>query len=141
MTVTQPTVGYSGTPLAQKLGIKAGMRVVTLDAPSDYPTLLAPMPDEVQLTCILTDDAAFIHAFATDRAALEAQLPAARDALRADGILWLSWPKKASGVATDLDGNVVRALGLAAGLVDTKVCAIDATWSGLKFMYRKKDRR
>ncbi len=137
----KPTAGYSGTPLAKKLGIKPGMRVVALDAPGDYATLLAPLPDDVSLTSTLTDNAAFVHIFCDDRAILEARLPEARDALRSDGILWLSWPKKASGVATNLDGNVVRGLGLEAGLVDIKVCAVDATWSGLKFMYRKKDRR
>ena len=134
------TAGYSGTPLAKKLGIKPGMRVVALGAPDDYAGLLAPLPDDVVLTNELTADEAFVHLFGKERSVLEAALPAARKALRTDGMVWLSWPKKASGVATDLDGNIVRGLGLDAGLVDIKVCAVDATWSGLKFVYRKKDR-
>ena len=132
--------GYSGTPLAKKLGIKPGMRVVALGAPADYPALLDPIPEGATVNDELEVDASFVHFFTTERAVLEAELPRLEDALAPDGILWISWPKKAARIDTDLDGNVVRQLGLDAGLVDVKVCAVDATWSGLRFVYRLKDR-
>ncbi len=132
--------GYSGTPLGKKLGIKPGVTVVALGAPIDYLELLDPMPEGVSITDELPASASFVHFFTTERAVLEAELPRLKDALEKDGILWVSWPKKAAKVETDLDGNVVRGLSLDAGLVDVKVCAVDATWSGLKFVYRLKDR-
>jgi len=132
--------GYSGTPLAKKLGIKPGFEVVALGAPSNYPMLLDPIPDGATLVAELPVSATFIHFFHTERAVLEAELPRLKAALVANGILWISWPKKAAKVPTDLDGNVVRRLGLETGLVDVKVCAVDETWSGLKFVYRLKDR-
>lgn len=132
--------GYSGTPLAKKLGIQPGVIVVALGAPADYPELLDPFPEGVAIVGQLPVTASFIHFFTTERAALEAELPRLKVALERDGMLWISWPKKAAKVTTDLDGNVVRGLGLRAGLVDVKVCAVDATWSGLKFVYRLKDR-
>lgn len=132
--------GYSGTPLAKKLGIKPGVVVVALGAPPDYPALLGPIPEGVELTDELPASAAFVHVFRTKRFVLEAELPDLKAALEPNGILWISWPKKAAKVATDLDGNVVRRLGLDVGLVDVKVCAVDETWSGLKFVYRLKDR-
>ncbi len=134
------TAGYSGTPLAKKLGIKPGMRVIALGAPDDYAALLAPLPEGVVIVDRLEKDAAFVHLFAADRAALDGALGEARDHLVKNGTLWLSWPKKASGVATDLDGNAIRSAGLGGGLVDVKVCAVDATWSGHKFVYRLADR-
>ena len=132
--------GYSGTPLAKKLGIKPGMEVVALGAPPDYPSLLDPIPEGAVLVGELPASAAFIHFFTTERAVLETQLLRLKGALARDGILWISWPKKAAKVETDLDENVVRKAGLEAGLVDVKICAVDATWSGLKFVYRLKDR-
>ncbi len=141
--------GYSGTPLAKKLGIKPGVRVVALGVPVDYRELLEPIPEGATIdvllpaaggTCELAAAASFVHIFTTERAVLEAELPRLKGALEKDGILWVSWPKKAAKVPTDLDGNVVRRLGLDAGLVDVKVCAVDATWSGLKFVNRLKDR-
>jgi len=132
--------GYSGTPLATKLGIKPGVTVVAVGAPPDYANLLDPMPEGATLVAELPASAACIHIFTTERRELEAELPRLKAGLAKDGILWVSWPKQASRVETDLDGNVVRGLGLAAGLVDVKVCAVDATWSGLKFVYRLKDR-
>ncbi len=134
------TAGYSGTPLAKKLGVKPGDTVVAIGAPADYAQLLDPMPEGAEIVGELPASASFVHVFATERAALEAELPRLAAALEKDGILWISWPKKAAKVETDLDGNVVRGLGLGAGLVDVKVCAVDATWSGLKFVYRLKDR-
>lgn len=139
-TDARSTAGYSGTPLAKKLGIKPGTTVVTLDAPSHYAELVEPLPDGVTIVDSLGEDLVFVHAFAVEREALEAHLARAVPALAKNGTLWLSWPKKASKVPTDLDGNVVRAAGLEAGLVDVKVCAVDATWSGLKMVYRLRDR-
>ena len=132
--------GYSGTPLARKLGIKPGSRVVTVNAPENYPQLLAPLPEGVTFPERLPAAAKFIHLFAHQRSLLEEQLPLLESILEADGMLWVSWPKKASKVATDVDENIVRQLGLAQGLVDVKICAVDAVWSGLKFVYRLKDR-
>ncbi len=132
--------GYSGTPLAKKLGIKPGSEVVALGAPNDYQALLDPIPEGAAVVAELPTSATFIHFFHTERAVLEAELPRLKAALIPNGILWISWPKKAAKVPTDLDGNVVRQLGLEAGLVDVKVCAVDETWSGLKFVYRLKDR-
>lgn len=132
--------GYSGTPLAKKLGIKPGIEVVALSAPANYAELLDPLPEGASISDALTTSASFLHLFTTERAVLKAELPRLEEALEKDAILWVSWPKKAAKVETDLDGNVVRSLGLEAGLVDVKVCAVDATWSGLKFVYRLKDR-
>ncbi|MCG8463018.1 MAG: hypothetical protein MI919_42580 [Holophagales bacterium] len=141
--------GYSKTPLAKKLGIRERVAIVAVDAPDHYPELLAPLPEGAvirhQLEGGRADSAAFVHVFAREHASLEAELPRLVQALARDGILWISWPKKAAtrksaAWATDLDGNRVRTLGLAAGLVDTKVCAIDEIWSGLKFVYRLEDR-
>lgn len=132
--------GYSGTPLAKKLGIKPGMRVAALGAPPDYPALLEPIPEGATVGDALGTEAAFIHFFTTERTVLEARLPRLKAALASDGMLWISWPKKAAKVETDVDENVVRKAGLEAGLVDVKVCAVDETWSGLKFVYRLKDR-
>lgn len=119
------------------------MQVVALGAPDDYRSLLEPLPEGVTLVDELPaggEACAFVHFFTKQRTQLQVELPRLKAALEPDGILWLSWPKKAAKVPTDLDGNVVRELGLASGLVDVKVCAVDATWSGLKFVYRLKDR-
>ncbi len=132
--------GYSGTPLAKKLGIKPGTRVVALGAPDDYAALLAPLPDGAVIRKRLGKEEAFVHLFAPDTAWLDKRLARAHASLASTGMLWISWPKKASGIATDLDGNQVRTRGLATGLVDIKVCAVDETWSGLKFVVRRADR-
>ncbi len=132
--------GYSGTPLAKKLGIKPGVTVIAIGAPSDYGELLEPIPAGATIVGELSATASFVHFFTTELAELAAELPKLKAVLEKDGILWVSWPKKAAKVPTDLDGDVVRGLGLDAGLVDVKVCAVDATWSGLKFVYRLKDR-
>lgn len=138
------SAGYSGTPLAKKLGIKEGYEVVALEAPGNYADLLSPLPTGATIRADLPADAqntaTFIHFFATSSERLEAELPSLAKALRRDGMLWLSWPKKAAKMKTDLDGGRIRALGQAAGLVDTKVCAVDETWSGHKFVYRLADR-
>ena len=132
--------GYSGTPLAKKLGIKPGTRVVALGAPADYRELLDPIPEGAEIVADLGEGEAFVHFFTIERTVLEAEIAKLKAALAPAGILWISWPKKAARVETDLDGNVVRGTGLDAGLVDVKVCAVDETWSGLKFVYRLKDR-
>ncbi|HEX5862732.1 MAG TPA: DUF3052 domain-containing protein, partial [Casimicrobiaceae bacterium] len=131
--------GYSGTPLPSKLGLKAGMRFVALNPPPDLDALLAGAPDLEHLARIAAFDCAL--AFATTERALVALFAKLEPQLRDTGMIWIAWPKKASGVATELDENVVRRVGLAAQLVDVKVCALDATWSGLKFVRRLRDRR
>src|SRR4051794_29834209 len=114
------------------------MRVVVLDAPADYADLVAPLPDGVELTGELAPGSEAVHAFVRDRAALAAALPALSGALASDGMLWLSWPKRSSPLAGDLDENGIREIALPTGLVDVKVCAVDADWSGLKLVWRKE---
>lgn len=134
--------GYSGTPLVQKLGIRADHEVALLDAPAEYPEGLGALPEGVTLRQQLPRSGALdvILLFVREHAALVQQFPAAARCLTPAGGLWVAWPKKTSGVASDLTEDRVRAVGLAAGLVDNKVCAVDATWSGLRFVYRVKDR-
>jgi hypothetical protein len=134
------TAGYSGTPLIKKLGIKPGATLGLIGAPDDFDRTLGELPDDVTVRRRPQKPLDVIVAFYLDRARLEHRLPALRDALEPAGGLWVAWPKRASGVATDLSETVVRELGLAAGLVDNKVCAIDAVWSGLRFVYRLRDR-
>ncbi len=130
--------GYSGTPLAKKLGIKAGFRVRITAAPPDYANLVAPLPTGVSLAPNLKPPVDIWHLFARSRAELEARLPECVDAIRPAGTLWVSWPKKASRIASDLSEDGIRELALPLGLVDVKVCAVDATWSGLKLVIRKE---
>jgi hypothetical protein len=131
--------GYSGTPLAQKLGIRAGNHVFLHAAPQNYADLVAPLPPGVRL--VTTDaDADLLHIFATERALLEKLLKRLRARMGADAALWVSWPKKASGIATDITEDTIRTLALPLGLVDIKVCAVDHTWSGLKLVIRKSER-
>jgi hypothetical protein len=138
--VNAPAAGYSGTPLPRKLGIRAGTRVALISAPEGFAAVLGALPDGVRLHTRLGGRFDVIVAFATRRAALERRLPALRSGLEPAGGLWLAWPKRASGVATDLGDDEIRTIGLATGLVDNKVCAIDETWSGLRFVYRRADR-
>ena len=132
--------GYSGTPLVKKLGLKEGARGSVLDAPCDYSDLLGGLPKGVELTDTPVPGSDFIHFFVCQKRALTQRLPQLKRCLARDGALWLSWPKRTSKIPGDLSGNVVRACGLAIGLVDVKVCAVDENWSGLKFVYRLKDR-
>lgn len=132
--------GYSGKPLAQKLGVKAGLTVAALNAPRNYRALLRPLPPGVKIQPKLARTAPFIHFFSARRAELARRFPSFARALTPDGTLWISWPKGTSGVATDLTEDVVRTIGLATGLVDVKVCAVDDVWSGLKFVRRLQDR-
>ncbi|HWE32033.1 MAG TPA: DUF3052 domain-containing protein [Solirubrobacteraceae bacterium] len=136
--MVSPEAGYSGTPLVRKLGIKPGSRVALIGAPDGF--ALAELPPDVTVRTALRGPLDVIVAFFVARGALERRLPALTSALDLAGGLWIAWPKRASGVETDLGERVVRELGLAAGLVDNKVCAIDAVWSGLRFVYRLRDR-
>jgi hypothetical protein len=131
--------GYSGTPLPAKIGLKAGMRLYTANAPSPLGSLLAGAPAVVMQARLAPFDCAL--AFAVSREQLEPLFAKLEPKLATVGMIWIGWPKKASGLARDLTEDVVRRVGLALGLVDVKVCAIDATWSGLKFVRRLKDRR
>jgi hypothetical protein len=132
--------GYSQKPLSQKLGIKPGTQVVALGAPRHYAALLGDLPPGARLQSRLSSTAHFIHRFVSQRRELEADFSRLARTLADDGTLWISWPKKTSGMATDLNENDVRDLGLPLGLVDVKVCAIDETWSGLKFVRRVENR-
>lgn len=134
------SAGYSGTALVKKLGIKPGMRVYLHKPPADYASTLGDLPDDVSLLDSLTAPLDFAQCFSKDRAELESLFPQLKAALAYDGMLWICWPKKASKVATDLSDSVVREIGLTNGLVDVKVAAVDAVWSGLKFVYRLEDR-
>ena len=133
------TAGYSGTPLYRKLGIKPGHQVAILRAPENFAVTLAP-PDGVTIRRRAAGRLDVIVAFCDARRTLQRGLPGWSRALEPDGGLWIAWPKRSSGVATDLTESDVRGLGLDTGLVDNKVCAIDATWSALRFVYRLGDR-
>jgi hypothetical protein len=132
--------GYSGTPLPRKLGIKPGARLALVAAPAGFEAVLGELPPGVSVRRRLQGTFDVIVAFFDARAELERRLPTCRNALDQAGGLWVAWPKRSSGMTTDLGEGTVRELGLAAGLVDNKVCAIDATWSGLRFVYRLADR-
>lgn len=140
MTNLKPTAGYSQRPLVEKLGIKANHQLVLLNAPAAYAECLTPLPAGVVVLTALAVGVDFIHFFTTSYAELVEQFPNLKRSIVANGMIWISWPKKAAKAATDLDENIVREIGLAAGLVDVKVVAIDHFWSGLKFVYRKIDR-
>jgi hypothetical protein len=134
--------GYSGTPLARKLGIKAGHRVALLGAPDDLGTTLGALPADVTLRTDLRTKGAFDVIVCFTKSHMELRERFAGLAARLDpaGGLWIAWPKRTSRVPTDLTEDVVRAVALEAGLVDNKVCAVDNTWSGLRLVYRLQDR-
>jgi hypothetical protein len=134
------TVGYSGTPLVRKLGLKSGMKVALVDGPEHYWELLPDLPTDVSVADLTTPSLDFIHVFVRERRALEDQLPGLRTKIRPDGMIWVSWPKKAAKVPTDVTEDVVREIALPIGLVDVKVCAVDEVWSGLKLVIRKAER-
>jgi hypothetical protein len=133
--------GYSGTPLVRKLGIRPHERIVTLQAPKNYALLLGELPEGAGFTTRANAGAAFVHLFVTRRIDLERRLAALRTKLADTGVLWVSWPKKASGVLTDVTEDTIRAVALPLGFVDVKVCAVDETWSGLKLMIRRENRQ
>ncbi len=133
--------GYSKRTLVEKLGLKPGARAAFLHAPAGYRKTLGPLPPKVTVTSKLGEGHDFIHFFTREKHDLEGEFPKMKKALAPDGALWISWPKGASGVATDLNENVVRDIALSNGLVDVKVCAVDEIWSGLKLVYRLRDRK
>lgn len=135
------TAGYSKRSLVEKLGIKPDSTVAILNAPSDFNMTLGPLPGGVVLRSKPDKQNDFIHAFFLNSKKLDRQFPALKKALSQSGALWISWPKRAAKMDTDLTDNAVRKIGLRHGLVDIKVCAVDEVWSGLKFVYRLKDRR
>ena len=132
--------GYSGTPLPKKLGIKEGSRIALVNAPKDFESELGELPDSVQFIKGAAKSLDIILFFVLNERALVRDFAKLAGRLTANGMLWIAWPKKSSGVTTDLTEQRVQQIGLDAGLVDVKVCAIDETWSGLKFVYRLKDR-
>jgi hypothetical protein len=126
--------GYSGKPITQKLGIKPGFCIFISGAPKAYDELVGGLPDGAKIVARLKAPLDMVHLFVTKAAGLKDKLESYRKAIAPDGMIWVSWPKKSSGVATDLSDIVVRDTALPLGLVDIKVCAIDETWSGLKFV-------
>lgn len=132
------TFGYSGTPLVEKLGIKPGTRLQFVSEPKELAGLLGELPDGSRIAPRGAIDFAML--FVKAQSELTRGFARLRDRLEPNGMLWVAWPKKTSGVATDLTEGVVRTFGLESGLVDVKVCAVDDTWSGLKFVRRLKDR-
>ena len=133
--------GYSGTPLPQKLGIKPGLAVVTINAPANYRRLLGTIPEGVTFAGRLKPDSNFVHVFIKKRGELAKRLSVLRQKIADTGTVWVSWPKRSAGVPTDVTEDVVRAVALPLGFVDVKVCAIDETWSGLKLMVRRENRK
>ena len=132
--------GYSGKSVVQKLGIKPGFRIFVDGAPASYDDIIGRLPADVTIAPRLKAPLDMAHLFAKQAAVLRKKLPACREAIAPDGMVWVSWPKKSSGVATDVTENVVRDTALSLGLVDVKVCAIDDTWSGLKLVIPVKQR-
>jgi len=135
------TAGYSGTPLVKKLGIKRGFRAALIHAPAGYLDLLGELPADVSIDSELAGVGYdFVQAFYVWRADYEADFPRLKAAIHSGGMVWISWYKKAAKMPTDITEDVVREVALAGGLVDVKVAAIDAQWSGLKLVYRRRDR-
>jgi adenosine/AMP kinase len=132
--------GYSKTPLVKKLGIKEGFKISILNAPENYAQTLGELPENVTVVDILVGPLDFIHFFTTSRETLTNQFPQLKQALASNGMLWISWPKRSAKVETNLTEDIIRAIGLDNSLVDVKVAAVDEIWSGLKFVYRLKDR-
>ena len=132
--------GYSGTPLAKKLGIKPGSSVFVDGAPMAYEQLLAPKPEGARVQSAMDTSPDVVHLFSTSRTELAAALRRTLRQLRPDAAIWVSWPKKASGMPTDITEDAIRELAFPLGLVDIKVCAVDAVWSGLKLVLRRENR-
>jgi hypothetical protein len=132
--------GYSGTPLSKKLGIKDGLRVHFVDAPPEVIVELKPSLGKCEIVADGKVTLGFAMVFTKSGSMLTKEFKRIAESLTPAGMLWVSWPKKSSGVKTDLDENIIREIGLAAGLVDVKVCAVTDVWSGLKFVRRVKDR-
>ncbi|MDN5204170.1 DUF3052 family protein [Fulvivirgaceae bacterium BMA10] len=133
--------GYSGTPLVKKLGIKEGFKIHPYNQPDHYFELLEDLPESIEIIERPEDEELdFVHLFVTDKDKLEDQLLSLKKKIKKNGMIWVSWPKGKSKIPTDVKDSIVRETGLSTGLVDIKVCAVDEDWSGLKFVYRVKDR-
>ncbi len=130
--------GYSGTPLAKKLGIIANVCVVTRWAPDDFAELLEPVPPGVKFEKKVSSATDVVHVFTVEKSRLSQELTTLRNQIRRDAAIWVSWPKKASKVATDITEDTIRELALPLGFVDVKVCAVSEVWSGLKLVIRKE---
>jgi hypothetical protein len=130
--------GYSGTPLAKKLGIKAGSQLLLIDAPVDYIALLEPLPEDVQFNTQLSASTDIIQIFSVRRGELQQLLANYRTKLKSTGIIWVSWPKKSAKVPTNITEDIIREIALPLGYVDIKVCAVNEVWSGLKLVIRKE---
>jgi hypothetical protein len=130
--------GYSGTPLAAKLGIKEGSRVLLIDAPEELARWLPPLPAGVKFATRISKETDIVHVFSTHKDALATHLAALRGKIRDDAVVWVSWPKQASKMDTDITEDAIRTIALPLGFVDVKVCAVSEVWSGLKLMIRKQ---
>jgi hypothetical protein len=131
-------VGYSGTPLAKKLGIKEGTHLLLIGAPDQYLALLEPLPEGVHLDTVLSEATDIVQIFSAQRAELEQLLLGYRHKLKPNGAIWVSWPKKSARVPTDITEDIIRDIALPIGYVDIKVCAVNEIWSGLKLVIRKQ---
>jgi hypothetical protein len=134
-------VGYSATPLAKKLGFREASRVLLVNAPQGYRQLVSPLPADITISGSLRKDVDLCHFFTRSAQELATRLPKLKDIIQQSGCIWVSWPKKASGVRTDITEGTIREIALPMGLVDIKVCAVDETWSGLKLVIRKELRK
>jgi hypothetical protein len=132
------SAGYSGTPLSKKLGLKAGAHVCAVGAPANYRKLLAPLPAGVTFGARITPTCDLVHVFTASRTELAKTLATCRKSLAPAAAIWVSWPKKAAKVPTDITEDTIREIALPMGLVDIKVCAVDEVWSGLKLVVRKE---
>lgn len=138
--MSQSPAGYSGTPLWKKLGLRAGLTVLTINAPRNYRKLLSGLPKGITFVTDAEPSIPFVHLFTSSALELAVCLSTLKRGLAPDGVIWVSWPKKTSGVATDITEDTIRDVALPLGLVDVKVCAVDETWSGLKLVVRKSKR-
>lgn len=138
MKTATTSAGYSGTPLSKKLGIKAGSKLRVVQAPPNYLELLAPLPTAVVFEAVMSNAVDIVHLFVTEKSVLSQHLAELRGQLDPRAMVWVSWPKKAAKVVTDISEDSIRELALPLGFVDIKVCAVDAVWSGLKLVIRKQ---
>jgi hypothetical protein len=134
------SAGYSRTPLAQKLGIRPSSRVVPINEPDDYRTPVAPLPPNVTFATRVSAGTDLVHCFVTAQGELRRRLATFRATLKPDAAIWISWPKRSAGIATTVTEDVIREVALPMSFVDVKVCAVDATWSGLKLVVRRSVR-
>jgi len=138
---SMPDIDYSGTPLVKKLGIKAPLKLLTINAPKEYKSWLVDLPDGAILVTKASKPVEAAHVFTTEGAFLDATLSKLRFELKQDGFVWVSWPKKSSKVPTDITEDTIREIALPLGFVDVKVCAVSEVWSGLKLVIRKTERK